>query len=169
MCLILGIPFLKRPVKTDDIYSKTLSAVADGANVVVSLATHSLVVDGMRLIDHGQWQGELGLVAVGEDVALAMIEEAYAAYESSVPAHGGNEQIRWFHARSIDQLTDHELATGMDRSEARCRLEVLVLLLILNGSLTTDGPKMKGKWFWQSKRHPQLVILTEWIKTDINQ
>ena len=147
----------------NDIYTIAMRAAEDGASVTVSLSQHWLKIDGGALIADGCWQGELGVPVVDESAALAMIEDAYAAYECSVP-EGGNDASRWFYARPTDDLSDMELATGIDRPVARCRLEVLTLMLILNRSLRKDGQQMKGKWFWQSENHPRLVILTEWIK-----
>ena len=156
-------------MKGNDIFSSTINALENGAQVTVSLTDHSLTVDGKSLIDHGRWEGELGVESTDEATALAMIEEAYAAYESSVPEYAGNDRSRWFYARSEDELSDKDLVMGQDRPLARCRLELLVLSFILNRSLTHCGPSMRGKWFWQSDKYPRLVILTEWLMDDNNK
>ncbi|MBO4870393.1 MAG: hypothetical protein J5565_00225 [Muribaculaceae bacterium] len=156
-------------MKENDIFTSTLDAVKNGAEVTVSLTDHSLAVDGKVLIDHGRWEGELGVAVTGEASALTMIEDAYASYESSVPEYAGNDHSRWFYARSEDELSDKELVMGQDRPLARCRLELLVLSFILNRSLTRCGPSMRGKWFWQSDKYPRLVILTEWLMDDSNK
>lgn len=143
----------------------SLAAAEQGARVTVDLINHSLDINGGFLIDNGQWAGELGIERTDGDTALAMIEQAYTDYESSVPMHDGRDNSRWFHARPDDELTDSELATSMERPVARTRLEVITLALILNGSLTKHGPQMRGKWFWQSPNHPRLVILTAWLQS----
>lgn len=148
----------------NDLFTDTMAAVARGARAVVSLKRHSLSVDGRALIADGLWQGQLGVPVVDEDTALAMIEQAFADYERSVPLHDGHDHSRWFAALDEDQLTDCDLVTGHERPLARCRLELLTLSLIVNGSLTPDGTQMQGRWFWQSKAHPRLVILTQWLK-----
>lgn len=148
----------------DDILTKALRAVVDGRHVTVSLTRRSITVDGVALVDAGRWEGSLGVSAVDESTALSAIESAYAAYESSVPDFDDVPSSRWFHARSVDELSDSELVTGDDRSVARCRLEVLTLAYILNGSLRADGPLMRGKWFWQSRKYRDLVLLTEWMR-----
>lgn len=147
-----------------DIFNDTLAAVAGGARVRVSLDSHCLQVNGCDVINQGQWQGKLGVPRVDEATALAMIEQAFATFECSVPAHDGRDRSRWFAALDEDQLTDRDLVTGQERPRARARLELLTLSLIINGSLTPDGPQMQGRWFWQSKAHPRLVILTQWLK-----
>ena len=141
-----------------------LAAAEQGERVIVDLVKHDLTINGGALIDNGCLAGELGVERTDEDTALAMIEQAYVDYERSVPMHDGRDESRWFHARSDDELTDRELATGMERPLARTRLEVITLALILNGSLTRHSPQMQGKWFWQSPNHPRLVILTDWLQ-----
>ena len=148
----------------DDILSRALQAVDDGRRVAVSLTRRSITVDGEALVDAGRWEGSLGVEAVDESTALSAIEKAYASYESSVPDFGDMTTSRWFHARSVDEMSDAELVEGDDRATARCRLEVLTLAYILNGSLRADGSLMCGKWFWQSEKYRDLVLLTEWMR-----
>ena len=142
-----------------------LAAIEQGKRVTVDLINHSLVIDGEALIDNGRWAGELGVDPTDEATALTMIEQAYIAYERSVPLHDGRDNSRWFYAHPIDELTDQELVTGEERPVARARLEVITLALILNGSLTRSSQQMQGKWFWQSPNHPRLVILTDWLQS----
>lgn len=140
-----------------------IEAAEQGAKVTVDLIKHSLNIDGARLIDDGKWAGPLGVDRIEETMALAMIEHAFAAFERSVPEHSARDHSRWFYSCSDDELTDSELVTGQERPVARVRIEVITLALILNGSLSRHSPQMQGKWFWQSPRHPRLVILTEWL------
>ena len=149
----------------NDILTRAAVAAASGMRVDVDLNEHCLAIEGDLLVSHGHWQGELGVDQVGHNAALAMIERAYADYECSVPAHDGRDRSRWFYATDEDRLTDAQLALGEERPRARCRLEVLTLALIVNGSLTSDSPQMRGRWFWQSKAHPRLVILTQWLRS----
>ena len=146
-----------------NIYTTALEAATHGARVTVSLKQHSFAVDGSLLIDHGQWQGELGVEATDALTALARIEDAFARYQTSMPNIDENDLSRWFHAYSADELSDWDLILGDDRLESRCRLEVLVLMYIVNRSLTRHCPPMDGKWFWQSAKHPHLVILADWL------
>ena len=148
----------------NDILTRAAVAAALGMRVDVDLNEHCLAIEGDLLVSHGHWQGELGVDQVGHNAALAMIEQAYADYERSVPAHDGRDHSRWFYATGEDRLTDAQLALGEERPLARCRLEVLTLALIVNGSLSNESPLMRGRWFWQSKLHPRLVILAQWLK-----
>ena len=150
-------------IEMKDIFSIALEAAADGMTVDIDLNWHSLAINGGSIIDHGQWQGELGVAHVDEHSALTQIEAAYAAFHVSVPEHSPRDRSRWFKALKEDELTDSQYVSGDDRPLARCRLEALTLALVLNGSLTPQGPQMRGRWFWQSKVHPSLVILTQWL------
>ena len=147
----------------NDIYNLAVQAAEDGATVTVSLPQRSVIIDGQLLVDDGRSDLPLGVAAVDEDTALAKVEEAYAAYERSVPEHSSRDVSRWFHACDDDELTGQEWIEGESRPVARCRLELTMLAYILNRSLTKQGARMQGKWFWQSERYPQLVILTEWL------
>ena len=148
---------------TDDIYSIAVQAADDGQWVDVSLIERSLAIDGRPLIASGSHDLPLGIAATDEATALRMLEEAFAAYERSVPEHSARDKSRWFHACDEDEMSGEELVGGDDRPVARCRLEVTMLACILNGSLTKHGDQMQGKWFWQSEKHRQLVVLAEWL------
>ena len=150
-------------MRDNDIFTATMLAATEGSAVKVSLTDHSLEVDGQLIIDHGRYEGRLGIDTMSESEALERIEEAFATYEKSLPDFSGNDASRWFYARPADDLSDAELATSEERAIARCRIETLTLLLIVNGSITKHSPQMQGKWFWQSVKHPQLVILTDWL------
>ena len=66
----------------------------------------------------------------------------------------------FFRALPEDQHTDEDLITGEPRQAARERLEMAVLEGSLNGSLKWPDSK---KWFWQSKKDPDLIILQKWV------
>ena len=151
-------------VSDGSVVAIALAAAEQGLRVTVDLINHSLVIDDKALIDNGCWTGELGIDPTDEATALAMIEQAFIAYEQSVPLHDGRDSSRWFYARPEDELTDSELTIGEERPVARARLEVITLALILNGSLTRSCQQMQSKWFWQSPNHPRLVILTQWLE-----
>lgn len=158
--------FVLTELNSKDIYTIAIEAAKAGMQVSVSLITHDLKVNGGFVIEQGHWNGELGVATTDEDSALAMIEDAFAAYERSMPSFDARDSSRWFYACAADRLSDRDMAVGDDRPVARCRLETLVLALILNGSLTAHSPTMRGKWFWQSKKHPKLILLTQWFKNN---
>ena len=60
-------------------------------------------------------------------------------------------------------MTDDRLFIAGRREVEQARLEGFILCSVLNGTLTWDEPTM-GKWFWESKKDPDLVILRKWIE-----
>lgn len=148
----------------DNIYQETLQAIADGRSVQVDVRRRRLTVDRHTIIDDGCCAEHLGLPWVTASEALRMIEEAYAAYKHSVPERGRRKRRCLFKAEDEEMLSDEQLMWMDDRRSAQCRLELTLLLLVLNGSLRADSEVFQGKWFWQSERDRDLVILKEWIE-----
>ena len=149
---------------TKNIYQTAIQAAERGMKVTVRLPERTLQVDSELLIDAGRHEGELGFPRTDEDTALGMIEDAYVRYRQSIPDGAAITGNCWFRAKSWDELSDRELVTGEKRSVARCRLETTLLMLILNGSLSADSPAFRDKWFWQSSKYKELIILTNFLK-----
>ena len=59
------------------------------------------------------------------------------------------------------------MATGERREVARAKLEGFVLCMIVNELFVWNETEI-GKWFWQSKNDPDLVILRSWIENKNN-
>lgn len=130
----------------------------EGERVRISLTSRSVHISDEAI----DLSGNLGLARLSTEEALATIEEAFDVYRrslSSVVEHG--EGHRWFHAAPC---AESDILWGEDRVLARLRLELTVLFLILNGSLDPQSALFRGKWFWQSPRQPELIILTEWLQ-----
>lgn len=68
-----------------------------------------------------------------------------------------------FKAAGDENLSNESLMCGGYRNIAQCRLELTVLIFILNKSLNPNDDIFKGKWFWQSDKDKELVILKKWI------
>lgn len=69
-----------------------------------------------------------------------------------------------FKAAGDENLSNESLMCGGEyRNIAQCRLELTVLIFILNKSLNPNDDIFKGKWFWQSDKDKELVILKKWI------
>ena len=147
----------------DNIYQDTLQAIAQGQLVQVDVRRRRLTVERHTVIDGGQYTGQLGLPQMPTDEALRRVEEAYAAYKHSVPERGRRKSRSLFKAVDEAELSDEQLMWMEDRRSAQCRLELTLLLLVLNGSIGAGSEVFQGKWFWQSERDHDLVILKEWI------
>lgn len=151
----------------DNIYLYTLEAAEEERKVRIDLLERTLIVDGNVIIDKGNYSGELGLSVVETNVALQMIEDAYIKYVSSMPEEGTNANIACrsclFKALPSNKLSDDNLIYSEYRSIARARLELTVLIMILNRSIDWNSEQLAGKWFWQSSKDRNLVLLKKWI------
>ena len=57
----------------------------------------------------------------------------------------------------------NELEAKIHREYAQAKLEGFILCAILMGHFKWDEEKM-GKWYWQSKTEPSLIILRQWVE-----
>lgn len=115
-------------------------------------------VDGHKvLIKNGVAVGDFKIP--DDPVTIEQIEELYAVYKTSVP-NGIRYKRPYFRALSADQLTTQNLIAGANRQEAKDKLELTVLIGILNGSLVWPD---QTKWFWQSEKDKDLILLRDWF------
>lgn len=150
------------------IYDSTVERVRKGAAFKVSLENRTLVVNGKKVIDNGKYEGELGIPQLTLGSALEQIEYLYDQYKHSVPSERSERKHRqYFKALSEEDLDDDDMRFGLLRDETQVSLELSVLCFILNGSLVWDEQSM-GKWFWQSSKDKDLVILRQWVDNNIN-
>ena len=149
----------------DNIYKYTMDAAEEERKVRIDIIGRTLTVDNNVIIDKGIYRGELGLPVVATKVALEMIEDAYIKYKSSMPNEETNITCRssLFKALPSQKLSDEDLISSEYRSIAKIRLELTVLIMILNKSIDWDSEQLAGKWFWQSSKEKNLVLLKEWI------
>lgn len=92
------------------------------------------------------------------------IEELYENFKRSYPSERSTYHLNdYFKALSADEMTDAELVLGEERTVARARLEASFLCWVMNGSLTWE---FGDKWFWQSNKDEDLIILRKWVKTN---
>ena len=157
-----------------DIYNYTINAIAEGIKVRINILKKFLKVDGQDLILEGRPLFPLGLEKLPSSKALVKIEELYEEFKYSLPSNassrgrGVGRSGGLFKALPIEEIPDEYLFLGNDRKESRQRLELMFLLLTVNGSLTPSCPEFEGKWYWQSEKDRDLVILTEWLSLPTN-
>lgn len=151
----------------NNIYRYTIKAAEKERKVRIDIIGRTLIVDGKVIIDKGNYSGELGLPVVETNVALEMIEDAYIKYKSSMPDEENNANVACrsslFKALPSQNLSDKDLMSSEYRSIARTRLELTVLIMILNKSIDWNSEQLAGKWFWQSSKEKELVLLKKWI------
>lgn len=144
------------------IYSTAQEAVFNGKKFSIDLKKRSLKVDGKFLIKDGEYEGEL----YDEDDSIAMddiypmLDESFYHYQHSVPSERSESKGRlYFRALKEKDLLDEDMLYGMPREIAQFELEMRVLICILDNKLVWDN----NKWFWQSERYKDFIILKEWV------
>ncbi len=151
----------------DNIYQTAIQAVEDGANFKVDFRYRSLTLNSKYIIQDGRYEGELGMPLCVEDEFFANMEELYYRYKHSVPSERSESKSRrYFKALPEKSLADEAMLYGERRDKAQIELELYVLCQILGG-LEWDAETM-GKWFWQSQKDKDLVILRSWVEPTNN-
>lgn len=144
------------------LYENFLESVTKGLRFRVDLLSRTVKVDGKVLIDHGRFDGELGVAPVPMEEALSNIEGLYARYKHSIPSERSESRRRiYFKALKEHEIEDDDMLYGESRETAQATLEFTVLAYALNGSLKWNDSM--GSYFWQSDKDKDLVILRKWI------
>lgn len=149
------------------IYEELITRVRQGETFYIDFKKRTMKVGKDYLIKDGEYSREEKTTAIRNislNEVLQNIEQIYKLYKYSLPSERSeNKRRKYFKALSFDELKDDELFVADRREEMQAQLEGYVLISILNGNLYWDEETM-GKWFWQSKKDPDLVILRDWIE-----
>lgn len=147
-----------------NIWNEAQEKVHNGSKFRVNLVKRSLLIDNKYIIKEGQFEGSLGVdPPASTDSLLRNIEEYYRQYQHSVPsARSECKYRRCFRALPECKLDEQDMLFGESRELAQLRLELYVLIAILNKSMVWDE-FAQGKWYWQSQKHQSLIILKQWI------
>lgn len=151
------------------IYEELVKRVEEGESFYINFKNQALKIGKKFLVSDGFYDDERILYTTSElemsDV-LAIIETLYENYKYSLPSERSDSKRRqYFKALPVDKLTDKQMATGQRREVARARLEGFILCMIVDGFFVWDEEEM-GRWFWQSGRDDDLVILRNWIENN---
>lgn len=93
---------------------------------------------------------------------LNKIESLYDKYRHSIPSEKDTHHpSKYFIALKEEDLSDDDMLYGEKRNLAQFRLECYILCEILKGTLTKEI--FGDKWFWQSAKHPDLILLKSWF------
>lgn len=145
----------------DNIYQEAVDEVINGARFRIDFINRSLKIGKHYIIKDGEYDGELGLSK--PDNPLEEIERLFNRYHHSMPSERSeNKRKTYFRALPEHELSEEDMLFGEPREVAQIKLELCILILILNDTLVWDE-FAKGKWFWQSPKHKELIILKEWI------
>ena len=144
------------------IYYEAIMKVQNGAKFHIDFPQRSLKINGKYVIKNGEYEGELGIEVSTNP--LPVIAQLFLRYQHSLPSErSDNKRYKYFNALPEHELTDDDMFYGEPRETAQIRLELYVLITILNGSLKWDD-FAKDKWFWQSPNVKDLIILKEWVE-----
>lgn len=150
------------------IYNELMTKVDAGERFHIDFEKRNMKIGKQFLIKDGKYDEERELIGGTPLDVLSVIEELYQSYKYSLPSERScNKRKQYFKALRVDELTDRQLMTGCLREGAKARLEGFILCMVLNGNLKWNEETM-GKWFWQSKKDPDLVILRSWIENNNN-
>ena len=149
------------------IYEELIKRVEDGESFYINFKNRALKIGKEFIVADGLYDGTRVLYP-GCDLemsdVLSYIETLYENYKYSLPSErSDNKRRQYFKALSVDKLTDKQMATGERREVARAKLEGFILCMIVDGYFVWNEAEL-GRWFWQSKSDPDLVILRNWIE-----
>ena len=148
----------------ENIYQTVLDSIINGARFRIDFKSRTLVVNRKRIINNGVYDGNL-MIEKAADIQsfLKEVERLYAWYKHSVPSERSvGKQHLYFKALPESELTDEDMLYGQGREVQQFRLEMYILCQLIYG-LVWDERQM-GKWFWQSKKDKDLVILRDWVE-----
>lgn len=151
------------------IYEELIKRVSEGETFYVNFKNRALKIGNKFVIADGVYDNSRELIACpyqDPKSLLDVIDNLYCNYKYSLPSERSDSKRRtYFKALSVDELTDMQMATGERREVAQARLEGFILCMILNGKFQWDEEKL-GKWFYQSKIDPDLIILRDWVENN---
>lgn len=143
---------------SSEFISNVSEKVAGGARFSVNFEKRTLRVDG-NLMD----LDEIEVAKYEEAFVMDTIDVLYLAYKHSVPSERSESHRRYyFKALPEKELSDEDMMYGEQRECARCELELFVLFAIRSGNLKWH--EQWGRWFYQSPRDKDLIILRSWIE-----
>ena len=152
------------------IYAELINRVSDGESFHINFEKRNMKVGNDYLIKDGEFDESKELISpifkddCLEDV-LRMILQRYRSYKISLPSErSDNKRRKYFKALPMEEITDEQLMVAERRETSQAALEGFVLCMIVSGQLVWDENVMNGKWFYQSKSDPDLVILRSWVE-----
>ena len=149
------------------IYLELLERVCGGESFHINFEQRNMRVGNDYLIKEGEFDESKELIIGSDDTKtiLNKIEELYKEYKYSLPSErSDNKRRKYFKALPMEEITDEQLMTAERREFSQAVLEGFVLCMIVSGQLVWDEEIMNGKWFWQSKTDPDLVVLRSWVE-----
>ena len=147
------------------IFLELVQRIDEGESFHINFEKRTMKVGKDYLIKDGEYDDEYKLIGtMSMDDILRTVEDLYHEYKHSLPSERSeNKRRKYFKALPMEELDDFHMFNPIRREPAQARLEGFILCMILNGSFVWDEEKL-GKWFYQSKNDPDLVILRSWVE-----
>ena len=146
------------------IYEELIQRVYDGETFRIDFEKRTMKVGKTILIKNGEYDTTRNLIGRPTMDVMNIIDELYHRYKYSLPSERHDyKRKHYFKTLSLDDMTDDRLFVAGHREVEQARLEGFILCSVLNKTLEWNESTM-GKWFYQSKRDPDLVILRKWIE-----
>lgn len=148
------------------IYEELIQRVSDGEIFYINFKNRAMKIGKKFIIADGVYDQERKLIDCTDTVeVLSEIEKLYKDYKYSLPSErSDNKRRKYFKALSIEEIPDKYLFSAERREVTQAKLEGFILCMMLQGKFVwTDDI---GKWFWQSKNDPDLVILRSWVENN---
>lgn len=150
------------------IYLEFLERVNNGEPFHIDFEQRNMRVGKDYLVKDGKYDSSMALFEKNVDglkVVLDMIEQLYNNYKYSLPSERSDgKRKKYFKALPMEEITDEQLMVAERRELSQAALEGFVLCMIVSGKLVWDEEVMCGKWFYQSKTNPDLVLLRGWVE-----
>ena len=156
------------------IYIELIERVDNGEHFNIDLEQRSMKVGNEYLIKNGEYDKSRHVFDMMHrdmyslHVVLHTISAMYDRYKYSIPSERSeNKRKKYFKALPIEDIPDEKLLTAEKRETMQAMLEGFILCAIITDQFKWDEEIM-GKWFYQSKNDPDLVILRSWIENKNN-
>jgi hypothetical protein len=154
------------------IYEELIKRVSEGETFHIDFEKQTMKIGKQKIVDNGVYDEDRTLYTKSllemSDV-LSFLEDYYESYKYSLPSErSDSKRKKYFKALPIEKISDEVLMMAERREVAQARLEGFVLCMVLEGQFIWDEEEL-GKWFYQSVRNPDLVILRSWIENKNNK
>lgn len=153
------------------IYEELIERVSSGETFHIDFEQRTMKIGKQKIIDGGKYDEDRILYTkklLEMSDILSILEDLYDSYRYSLPSERSeNKRRKYFKALSVDDIPDELLMIAERREIAQARIEGFVLCMVLEGQFIWDEEEL-GKWFYQSDRSPDLVILRSWIENKNN-
>ena len=153
------------------IYEELIERVSSGETFHIDFEQRTMKIGKQKIIDGGKYDEDRILYTkklLEMSDILSILEDLYDSYRYSLPSERSeNKRRKYFKALSVDDIPDELLMIAERREIAQARIEGFVLCMVLEGQFIWDEEEL-GKWFYQSDKSPDLVILRSWIENKNN-